>query len=315
MRHRSRRPEQIVPATPLRGDLSPSSTPSVSKTCSRPCASRRPRAHPVVVRGAGTGLAGAANAGAGEIVLSLRRMTAISEIRPDDLLAVVEPGILNADLNAELATHGLWWAPDPASRDISTVGGNIATGRRRSAVRQVRSGARRGARRRPRPRRRPAAAPRSPQRQRRDRPRSHRLDRRLGGHTGRRGRSHPQAAQTRARRDLHRHRDLPRSAQRCCSLRRCDGRGRAAGDHGADGCRQPRGRARPARPPGPVCGHGPADHPDRWPAAAEEADTIAAILRAHDGETVVSHERVEGERLLAIRRSMQRGDGLAGNDG
>lgn len=83
---------------------------------------------PVVIRGAGTGLAGAANAGSGEIVLSLRRMTAIREVRPDDLLAVVEPGILNADLNTELARHGLWWAPDPASRDISTVGGNIATG-------------------------------------------------------------------------------------------------------------------------------------------------------------------------------------------
>lgn len=83
---------------------------------------------PVVVRGAGTGLAGAANAGTGEIALSLRRMTAIHEVRPDDLLAVVEPGVLNADLNAELAPHGLWWAPDPASRDISTVGGNIATG-------------------------------------------------------------------------------------------------------------------------------------------------------------------------------------------
>lgn len=83
---------------------------------------------PVVVRGAGTGLAGGANAGTGEIVLSLRRMTAILEIRQDDLLAVVEPGILNADLNAELGRHGLWWAPDPASRDISTVGGNIATG-------------------------------------------------------------------------------------------------------------------------------------------------------------------------------------------
>ncbi|MCV0336055.1 FAD-linked oxidase C-terminal domain-containing protein [Microbacterium sp.] len=83
---------------------------------------------PVVIRGAGTGLAGAANAGTGEIVLSLRRMTAINEIRPDDLLAVVEPGILNADLNAALSEHGLWWAPDPASRDISTVGGNIATG-------------------------------------------------------------------------------------------------------------------------------------------------------------------------------------------
>ena len=83
---------------------------------------------PVVVRGAGTGLAGAANAGAGEIVLSTRRMDAVVEIRPDDLLAVVEPGILNAELNRLLAEHGVWWAPDPASREISTVGGNIATG-------------------------------------------------------------------------------------------------------------------------------------------------------------------------------------------
>ncbi|WP_249353785.1 FAD-linked oxidase C-terminal domain-containing protein [Microbacterium sp. 2FI] len=83
---------------------------------------------PVVTRGAGTGLAGGANAGAGEIALSLRRMDRILEVRPDDLLAVVEPGILNADLNAALAEHGLWWAPDPASRAISTVGGNIATG-------------------------------------------------------------------------------------------------------------------------------------------------------------------------------------------
>ncbi|WP_435743317.1 FAD-binding oxidoreductase [Microbacterium sp. PMB16] len=83
---------------------------------------------PVVVRGAGTGLAGAANAGEGEIVLSTRRMTALREVRPEDLLAVVEPGILNADLNAQLAPYGVWWAPDPASRDISTVGGNIATG-------------------------------------------------------------------------------------------------------------------------------------------------------------------------------------------
>ncbi|WP_127476824.1 FAD-binding oxidoreductase [Microbacterium sulfonylureivorans] len=83
---------------------------------------------PVVTRGAGTGLAGGANAGAGEIALSVRGMDRVLEIRPDDLLAVVEPGILNGDLNAALAEHGLWWAPDPASRAISTVGGNIATG-------------------------------------------------------------------------------------------------------------------------------------------------------------------------------------------
>ncbi len=83
---------------------------------------------PVVPRGAGTGLAGGANTGGGEIALSLRAMDRVLEIRPDDLLAVVEPGILNADLHALLEPHGVWWAPDPASRAISTVGGNIATG-------------------------------------------------------------------------------------------------------------------------------------------------------------------------------------------
>lgn len=83
---------------------------------------------PVVTRGAATGLAGGANAGDGEIALSVRGMNRLLEVRPDDLLAVVEPGILNGDLNAALADHGLWWAPDPASRAISTVGGNIATG-------------------------------------------------------------------------------------------------------------------------------------------------------------------------------------------
>lgn len=83
---------------------------------------------PVVTRGAGTGLAGGANAGSGEIVLSVRQMDRILEVRPDDLLAVVEPGILNAELGRALAPHGLWWAPDPASREIATVGGNIATG-------------------------------------------------------------------------------------------------------------------------------------------------------------------------------------------
>lgn len=83
---------------------------------------------PVVPRGAGTGLAGGANTGGGEIALSVRGMDSLLEVRPDDLLAVVEPGMLNADLNAQLEPHGVWWAPDPASRAISTVGGNIATG-------------------------------------------------------------------------------------------------------------------------------------------------------------------------------------------
>ncbi|UOE44690.1 FAD-binding oxidoreductase [Agromyces larvae] len=82
---------------------------------------------PVVPRGAGTGLAGGAIGGAGAIVLDLSRMDRILELDPLDELAVVEPGVLNGDLNAAASEHGLWYAPDPASRAISSVGGNIAT--------------------------------------------------------------------------------------------------------------------------------------------------------------------------------------------
>jgi glycolate oxidase len=81
----------------------------------------------VVTRGAGTGLAGGAIAGAGEIVLSTLAMDRLLEVSVDDELAVVQPGIINADLNRQLEPHGLWFTPDPASRAISTVGGNIAT--------------------------------------------------------------------------------------------------------------------------------------------------------------------------------------------
>ncbi|MET3768320.1 glycolate oxidase [Marisediminicola sp. UYEF4] len=83
---------------------------------------------PVVTRGAGTGLAGGSIAGLGEIVLSTIRMNRVLEIAPADELAVVEPGVINADLNVALEGHGLWFAPDPASKAISTIGGNIATG-------------------------------------------------------------------------------------------------------------------------------------------------------------------------------------------
>jgi len=82
---------------------------------------------PVVPRGAGTGLAGGGNGATGTIVLSVAAMNRILEIAPADELAVVEPGVINADLNTALAPHGLWFAPDPASRAISSVGGNIAT--------------------------------------------------------------------------------------------------------------------------------------------------------------------------------------------
>ncbi len=82
---------------------------------------------PVVPRGAGTGLAGGAIASRGEIVLSTLAMDAILEVNVDDELAVVQPGIINDELNLVLASAGLWFAPDPASKAISTIGGNIAT--------------------------------------------------------------------------------------------------------------------------------------------------------------------------------------------
>jgi glycolate oxidase len=81
----------------------------------------------VVTRGAGTGLAGGAIASAGEIVLSTVRLNEIVEISTIDELAVVGAGVLNGDLNDAARPLGYWFAPDPASRAISTIGGNIAT--------------------------------------------------------------------------------------------------------------------------------------------------------------------------------------------
>ena len=82
---------------------------------------------PVVTRGAGTGLAGAVTAVDREIVLSTARLNRILELSPDDEIAVVQPGVITADLDRAAAEHGLCYAPDPGSVDICTIGGNIAT--------------------------------------------------------------------------------------------------------------------------------------------------------------------------------------------
>jgi glycolate oxidase len=82
---------------------------------------------PVVPRGAGTGLSGGANAIDGCVVLSLAAMSDILVINPLERLAVVQPGVINDDLRAAVAVHGLWYPPDPASSPWSTLGGNVAT--------------------------------------------------------------------------------------------------------------------------------------------------------------------------------------------
>lgn len=81
----------------------------------------------VVPRGAGTGTTGAAVPSAGSVVLSLARMAAITRISPADRCAVVQPGVLNGQLQQALAPHGLFWPPDPSSFESCSIGGNLAT--------------------------------------------------------------------------------------------------------------------------------------------------------------------------------------------
>lgn len=82
---------------------------------------------PVVPQGARTGLAGAANAVDGCVVISLTRMNKILAIDQVDRIAIVEPGVVNADLSRAVAQHGLAYPPDPSSWESCTIGGNIGT--------------------------------------------------------------------------------------------------------------------------------------------------------------------------------------------
>jgi len=82
---------------------------------------------PVVPRGAGTSLAGGASGVPGCLVVETTRMTRIRELEPLDRIAVVEAGVITADLDRAAAEHGLMHAPDPSSHEISTIGGNVAT--------------------------------------------------------------------------------------------------------------------------------------------------------------------------------------------
>ena len=82
---------------------------------------------PVVTRGAGSGLAGAANAVDGCIVLAVSALDRILALDPVARTAVVEPGVITSALAAAAAAQRLYYAPDPASQDFCTIGGNIAT--------------------------------------------------------------------------------------------------------------------------------------------------------------------------------------------
>ena len=81
---------------------------------------------PLVVRGAGTGFTGGAVPSCGGVLLSMERFTRILEIDELNLLAVVEPNVINADLQRAVERVGLLYPPDPASLNQSSIGGNVA---------------------------------------------------------------------------------------------------------------------------------------------------------------------------------------------
>jgi glycolate oxidase subunit GlcD len=81
---------------------------------------------PFVPRGAGTGLSGGSLAECGAVVIECSRLNRVLEVDPEDRVAVVQPGVVNADLSKAAAPFGLLFAPDPSSQQACTVGGNIA---------------------------------------------------------------------------------------------------------------------------------------------------------------------------------------------
>ncbi len=81
---------------------------------------------PLVVRGAGTGYTGGAVPTSGGVVLSMERLNRILEIDTANLLAVVEPNVITGDLQRAVEAVGLFYPPDPASLEQSSLGGNVA---------------------------------------------------------------------------------------------------------------------------------------------------------------------------------------------
>jgi len=98
---------------------STSEVAAIARLCNEQCI-------PLVVRGAGTGYSGGAVPTNGGIVLSMARLNRILEIDELNLIAVVEPNVINGDLQRAVERVGLFYPPDPASLDTSSIGGNVA---------------------------------------------------------------------------------------------------------------------------------------------------------------------------------------------
>src|SRR6185437_701264 len=81
---------------------------------------------PFVARGHGTGLSGGALPVPGGVVISLARMNRVLAIDLENQQVVVEPGVTNLEITRQVAPHGFYYAPDPSSQQVCSIGGNVA---------------------------------------------------------------------------------------------------------------------------------------------------------------------------------------------
>src|SRR4051812_17164891 len=81
---------------------------------------------PFVARGSGTGLSGGALPHSDGVLVVLSRMTTIKDVDVDDQRAVVEPGVVNLAVTRAAGPHGFYYAPDPSSQQVCSIGGNVA---------------------------------------------------------------------------------------------------------------------------------------------------------------------------------------------
>ena len=82
---------------------------------------------PFVARGSGTSLSGGSLPIKDGIVISLNRLNKILELDPDNRIARVQPGVINSEISTAAVRHGLYFAPDPSSQTVCTIGGNLAS--------------------------------------------------------------------------------------------------------------------------------------------------------------------------------------------
>ena len=123
------------------GELTPYESDALTAFRARPLAVVLPESHeevvaavrwcarhriPYVARGSGTSLSGGSLPIDGGLLIGLNRMNKLLRLDPQERIAVVEPGFINLQVSNAAAPYGLYYAPDPSSQPVSTIGGNLA---------------------------------------------------------------------------------------------------------------------------------------------------------------------------------------------